>query len=107
MNFSLKDDLMRDVARRIHLLSRDLSLIEQLQAPTIHHYVEAPIIDNWSIGARYEPALVGMVSGHPSRGDGPTITSRLYYLDDRIGVARTLSRWYRLGRRANSTEWRD
>jgi len=46
-----------------------------------------------------EPALVGMVEGHPLlRGARRIVTSRLIALDPIAGWARTTSRYYRLHR---------
>lgn len=98
MRFDYEDPQFRELARRIHDLSTDLLLIRELKAPTIRDIVGAPVIDNWAIGHRIEPALVGEVTGHPLAGPGPVVTSGLYYLDPVAGYARTLSRWYKLGR---------
>lgn len=84
-------------ANLIHALSLDLELIKRLQAPTIRDFAAAPVIDDWYLGQRLEPALVGRVNGHPIVADGPVVSSGLYYLDPVAGYARTLSRWYRLG----------
>ncbi|WP_307226803.1 DUF6634 family protein [Pararhizobium capsulatum] len=48
---------------------------------------------------RAVPCLVGRSTGHPMILDShAACTSELYYLDTERGVARTLSRWYRLER---------
>lgn len=97
MHFSYEDPEFRELANRIHDLSRDLLLIKNLTAPSIRDIVAAPVIENWSVGHRIEPALIGDVKGHPVVKPGPLVTSELFYLDPVAGYARTLSRWYRLG----------
>ena len=86
-----------ETARRIHNLSRDLRLFEELKAPTMTEFVDAPVLENWCTVDRAEPALAGVVTGHPLLGDRRIVTSGLYLLDPTMGYARTLSRWYRLG----------
>ena len=99
MLYTFEEPRVREIAQRIHDLSRDLKLIEQLQAPSIFDIASAPVIDDWRIGRRLEVDLTGVVSGHPEVGPGPVVTSGLYYLDPIAGYARTLSRWYKLGNR--------
>lgn len=42
--------------------------------------------------------LTGIVDGHPTLRPGRKITtSQVYFIDSDRGIARTLSRWYRLG----------
>lgn len=97
MDFAFEDPQTRLLVRRVHELSDDLKLIAQLRAPSIRDIAAAPLLDDWFIGHRMEPALVGTVSGHPVVPDGPAVTSGLYVLDPVAGYARTLSRWWRLG----------
>jgi len=96
--FTRDSQIYINTVQRIHRLSQDLRLIDELKAPRLTDYVNAPILEDWTIHYRMEPALVGMVTGHPSQPNGPTVTSGLFFLDETIGVARTLSRWYRLGK---------
>jgi hypothetical protein len=57
------------------------------------------ILQDWFVMKRAVPCLVGRAIGHPMISDRhPACTSELYYLDGDRGVARTLSRWYRLER---------
>jgi hypothetical protein len=62
--------------------------------------VEAPILDRWVLGRRTVPCLIGLSTGHPELpGQGRLITtSDLWLLSSDMSWARTLSRWYRLGR---------
>lgn len=102
--FTFANDHARELAERIHQLSRDLKLIEELKAPTIRAFVNAPVIENWRFGQRTETALVGRVQGHPLHRDGPIITSGIYFLDAKAGYARTLSRWYQVGQPFSTNE---
>jgi hypothetical protein len=97
LDYTFENPRTREIASRIHRLSQDLMLIDQLRAPSIRDIAAAPLIEDWAIGRRYEPALIGRVSGHPHIDPGPIVTSGLYFLDPVAGYARTLSRWYRLG----------
>ncbi|WP_279482307.1 hypothetical protein [Aureimonas sp. SK2] len=56
----------------------------------------APLLDAWLHSLRSVPNLEGMPIGHPHL-KGWTRTSSLHALCVRGGVARTQSRWYRLG----------
>lgn len=103
MPFTFDDQKTVDTARLVHALSRDLRLIGQLRAPTIQDFVQAPLLEDWALTQRLEPALSGFVHGHPLRGDTNILTSGLYFLDPEAGYARTLSRFYRLGRRRGPT----
>lgn len=59
---------------------------------------QAPTLDSYRLVLGWSHALRGVVHGHPSLVDGGDIvTSQLVYLDTSNGLARTASRWYRLG----------
>lgn len=60
----------------------------------------APLIDEWTLTIDDQCLiLVGIVRGHPRIEDGQTIaTSPVVWVAGDRGSARTLSRWYRLGR---------
>lgn len=61
---------------------------------------DAPMLDQWIIGQRPVACLVGRSCGHPiMMGEGRSIaTSDLWLISEDGEWARTLSRWYRLGR---------
>ena len=98
MDFTFKDPRVLRTAKLLHRLSDDLKRIEAGQGPTTTQLSNAPRIDDWELGYRFDPALVGFVSQHPLLADGPTTTSSLYYLDMEAGYALTLSRFYVVGR---------
>ncbi|MGO6791073.1 hypothetical protein ACCT17_34160 [Rhizobium ruizarguesonis] len=64
--------------------------------------------NSWTLGRRTVPCLVGRPMGHPSITDGKSAcSSELFYFDEERGIARTMSRWYRLGTRVNPEYWED
>ena len=70
-------------------------------APDRHELAAAPLLDGWrrTLVPAVEPALVGRVADHPRLpGRRQIVTSRLLAIDLDAGFARTLSRYYRLGR---------
>jgi hypothetical protein len=65
-------------------------------------------IDDWTPARRAVPCLVGRPTGHPILPDrDPIWTSELFFLDVNRGLARTFSRWYRLGEQVEPEYWRD
>ncbi|TBY07317.1 DUF6634 family protein [Rhizobium laguerreae] len=63
-------------------------------------------LNTWTTAERGVPCLVGLPLGHPILSDGKlTYSSELFYLDPHRGVARTMSRWYRLGTRVDPEFW--
>lgn len=97
MDFTFRNPRILSTAHRIHALSADLLAIEADKLPTARQLRDAPLISNWTLGHRPEAILIGYVIGHPGIPEGPAFTSGLYYADPQLGIARTLSRWYRLG----------
>jgi hypothetical protein len=65
---------------------------------------DPPILERWMLANRPVPCLAGLSFGHPLLpGEArPVATSDLCLLADDQTWARTLSRWYRLGRPAES-----
>ena len=95
-----------DFADALARLSIDFAHLRDRGAPTEEMLAGAPILDHWIPVVAPAPCLVGSVSGHPRLGNRPLIhTSELYALDGAVGWARTWSRWYRLGRPRNRTEF--
>lgn len=98
MILTFSNPSVRETARRIHALSADLRRIKLGLSPTMGELDSAPRLDDWYLGYRFEPALVGNLVGHPELADGPVTTSAVYVLDGELGFARTLSRFYNLGK---------
>jgi hypothetical protein len=86
-----------DLVRQLRRLADD---IEAASSLVDYEPNEAPIIDDWFIGQRAVACVLGRFTNHPKISDGkPGATSELFWVDEDRGVARTLSRWYRLGNR--------
>ncbi|WP_349509027.1 DUF6634 family protein [Neorhizobium sp. NCHU2750] len=84
----------------VEALSRlvdDLRLAEAASL-SISDISDSPILHSHRILPMSVGILEGIVEGHPKLGTGrPITTSQVFYLDTELGIARTLSRWYRLG----------
>ena len=63
----------------------------------------APILDEWRFAFRPVPCLEGLSTGHPQLpGERrPIVTSEIFLISEELGWARSLSRFYRLGRPFN------
>jgi hypothetical protein len=85
---------------RLVALVADMERIHGGVPPEAMTGVDAPILDRWVLGRRTVPCVVGLSTGHPVLpGQGRLITtSDLWLLSKDMSWARTLSRWYRLGR---------
>lgn len=60
---------------------------------------DAPMIDAWGLAPAGDVVvLVGLVTGHPTIADGAITTSPVLSIADDRTWARTVSRFYRLGR---------
>lgn len=59
----------------------------------------APFLDEYALIRQPALSLTGIVTGHPRISDGHRcLSTQIFYLDLEQGVARTVNRWYRLGR---------
>lgn len=87
---------------RSYLIGRIKAAIAALdRGPTAEDLACAPHADLWRvmlIAGTTAPVLWAKVTGHPDLGRDDVTTSRLIGLDRSAGWARTVSRWYRLGR---------
>lgn len=87
---------------RLRRLANDLEDIDQCLEST----VPRAAINSWTVGRRFVPCLIGRPLGHPTISDGkPACSSELFYFDPERGIARTMSRWYRLGTRVAPGYW--
>ena len=93
-----RDELF-ELAAALRSLADDLQLLGSGTMPASEMTEAAPRLDAWALAFRPQPCLVGQRCGHPRLcQDGrTTITSGLWAISERFGVARTQSRWYRLG----------
>lgn len=90
---------------RLRQLTLDLERIRRGEHPGRRTLASAPTLENWGLVRRAEYCLGGTVYGHPSIKDGrPAVTSALWVLAPTLGYARTLSRFYAIGKSRNATE---
>jgi hypothetical protein len=83
------------VAKKLEALAADLRSVGSHAFDLSTSFVD---ITDWSLAVRPTACLEGFVLDHPTVGTERVKTSELYYFDKKAGIARTLSRWYRLGR---------
>lgn len=93
-----------DLVFSLRSLADDLAVVGEGTAaplPTVR-------LDRWAVASRTVPCLIGTTTGHPRIHDGkPCFSSELYYLDPKAGLARTFSRWYRLGTPVETAQFDD
>lgn len=84
-----------ELAAKLESLAKDLVLIAS-QEP-LDFIDRTPVVSGWQLAPHAALHLRGHVLGHPSLSDGPFESSQLYYINPELRIARTLSRWFRLG----------
>lgn len=86
----------RELIARLKSLTADLEVLASGGRPDgFGEYVD---LNNWHFVKRSNQCLSGVIVSHPEIPDNASaITSQIYYLDQRTLLARTFSRWYRLG----------
>lgn len=95
---------MQELVERIKLASADLERLEQGWRPSAVDLADAVFLDNWIIGIQpntNQTVFWGEAVGHPILGNRHIVTSPVLWISEDRTIARTLSRWYRLGRAAN------
>ena len=82
--------------------SLDLLAVDLRKAATGDYSFVKPTAELhfWSNSLRTVPILSGFGAGHPTLRNGEIHTSQLFFIDPDVGLARTFSRWYRLGPKA-------
>ena len=103
--FNHRDEPSADFAcemERLGALVADMERIHRGVSPEALAGDDAPILERWALANRLVPGLAGLATGHPELlGENRLIgTSDLWLLSEDHIWARTLSRWYRLGRSA-------
>lgn len=89
-------------AAHLRQLASDLDNVDECAAGLTPEVA----INSWALTKRAVPCLIGLTVGHPGIKDGrPACSSELFYLDPERGIARTMSRWYRLGTRVDPEFW--
>jgi hypothetical protein len=93
-------DLWDDIAR-LENLTADLKKVADGKLPPIRVLDESPMLHNWRLSSIPVPRLEGECRNHPLL-NGPIIrTSDIWIMAPDLGWARTLSRFYRLGKPAD------
>ncbi|KNY32194.1 hypothetical protein AKG12_21170 [Agrobacterium sp. SUL3] len=86
----------QEVIETYRRLADDLETLGQVGPESI-----APLVSvmDWTYAKRTVPIIIGEVLGHPHILDGTTAaTTQVVYVDEHWQLARTINRWYRLGR---------
>ncbi|WP_193175442.1 DUF6634 family protein [Oricola nitratireducens] len=101
-----QDPIFHREFERLSALVADMDAISRGLLPEELVEGEAPLLDRWMVASRIIPCLAGLSTGHPLLpGDNRMIgTSDLWLMSEDRTWARTLSRWYRLGRPAGQTD---
>lgn len=95
---------MRELVQKIKAAAVDLRRLEEGWMPSSADLRDAVILEDWMIGGdpvTGQTVFWGRSIGHPILGDRFITTSPLIWISEDRTIARTLSRWYRLGRAAN------
>ncbi len=89
--------------RKLSCLVADMPAISNGVHPEELIGAQTPLLDQWALARRPAPCLVGASTGHPKLVgcNRQIVTSDLWLRSGDLTWARTLSRWYRLGRPAD------
>jgi hypothetical protein len=92
--------------QKLDSLVTDMEALRDGSRPEELAGVDRPILDRWAPALGHKLYLVGLSTGHPKLvGQNRLIsTSELMLVSEDQTYARTLSRWYRLGREVSRTE---
>ncbi len=89
---------IRDEVARLEALTLDLSRIADGHMPSPAALEGAPLLDPYNFATRPRPCLIGGIHGHPTLKGPLSVTSEVWAFAPDFGWARTLSRFYQLGR---------
>lgn len=103
-NGQYNEDSIRRNIRLLKSLVQDMEAFLEGNGPTPETLETAPVIDGWEAARRDVPCLYGTILNHPLLGPvvPEGLTSQLWLLNLDQGWVRTLSRYYRLGRKISS-----
>ena len=100
----VRADIHKDIDR-LEQLAADLEVVSGLTPFPLEKLLarsqpNAPILEDWRISFRPVVCLQGRATGHPELpGEHrPIVTSEIHLFSDELGWARSVSRFYRLGR---------
>jgi hypothetical protein len=96
-DFPSQDDL-HEITKYDRLVD-DLKFVVSNPLSTISDREKFPLLEDWSIATRQAPCLLGAAYGHPTfpGREFPFTSSELVLFAPEFGLARTRSRWFRLG----------
>ncbi|MBB6262618.1 hypothetical protein FHS77_003200 [Paenochrobactrum gallinarii] len=99
-NGKFNEASIRNNIRLLKALVEDMEAFLDRNGPTKEVLEQSPVIDHWSMSERNTPCLTGSFYHHPILGEliPNGITSQLWLLNKDEGWARTLSRFYKLGK---------
>lgn len=97
-------DQLKEEILRLESLLADMWALSSHGAPDYLTLAHAPFLDDWRVMARTVPCLVGRSTGHPELPgiQRAIVTSDIELISESNCVARTRSRWYRLGNRSKN-----
>nr|CAD6615004.1 hypothetical protein RFYW14_02770 [Pseudorhizobium flavum] len=85
-----------DLVATYRRLADDLERFASLGPGSVHSETS---ISAWVFAKRAVPVLMGSMAGHPTIKTGNIgFTTEVVYVDQSNHLARTVNRWYRLGR---------
>jgi hypothetical protein len=87
------------LSANLRVLADDLDRINAGAGPTEADLASAPILFDWEpkLTQAQEPAIRGVVRGHPAIPDGETLRAEILALDPDLSWIRTWTGYYRLG----------
>ncbi|WP_417426704.1 DUF6634 family protein [Hoeflea sp.] len=88
------EDEIKTTARNLHQLADDL--LSTLNPDFLIGLNPTTTLRDWGPAIKMTDSLGGIVENHPLRDDGLVVTSEVFYIDTKLGLARTYNRWYRL-----------
>jgi hypothetical protein len=94
--------ITRELSERLQALAKDCVILEHDVTFVSARLHNAPILDSYvPVLTPLGLHLVGQVTQHPLLGSRKIVTSQVWFADPEGHWARTLSRFYRLGRPAD------
>lgn len=88
-----------ELKRLLDHLIGELRYLQRGELPPDVDLEAAPLLHYWAYSFEPPHRLIGVVIGHPRLREGWIAPSRLVWIDELRGIARTISRYYRLGRK--------
>jgi hypothetical protein len=90
------------LSANLRVLADDLDRINSGHAPTEMDLANAPLLIDWEpkLTAADEPAIRGVVHGHPAIPDGETLRAEILAVDPDLSWIRTWTGFFRLAEQA-------